>query len=162
MIIVNQDYYPFVLQSYPLSSNTESDYRAMMDAMAKVAQRAIERDTYHVVLTLGGAEMSAAERKYVASLLETWPKHYMDRTVGSFVVVPNAIVRGVITALRWMAPKLVNVETVATIDDAVLAGKQALFRTKGIALEQPLLNAARRWLEAEVRRRNQTSSALGA
>jgi hypothetical protein len=150
MITINTDHYPFVLSSYRGDSFPEPMLVAMFEKTAKIAEKAIADGSHHVVLTLGGANMNAAQRKIVADLLVDFPAEYMERAVGSFVIVPSALVRGAMTALRWIAPKLVMVESVASIEEAVRQGAARL-RERGIAVDERTVAAARRWLVAQER-----------
>ena len=74
MITVNTEHYPFVLASYRGDSFPEAMLTAMFEQTGKIAKKAIADGTYHVVLTLGGANMNAAQRKIVADLLAKFPE----------------------------------------------------------------------------------------
>ena len=150
MITVNTEHYPFVLSSYRGDSFPEEMLAAMFEQTAKIARTAIADGSHHVVVTLGGANMNAAQRKIVADLLADFPQKYLERSVGSFVIVPSALVRGAMTALRWISPKLVMVESVATIEEAMRQGTARL-RERGIAVDEQTIVAARRWLVAQQR-----------
>jgi hypothetical protein len=148
MITVNTDHYPFVLSSYRGESFPEAMLAEMFEQTGKIAQKAIADGSHHVAVTLGGANMNAAQRKIVADLLVDFPAAYMERVVGSFVIVPSALVRGAMTALRWIAPKLVMVESVATIEEALRKGTARL-RERGIPVDERTIVGARRWLVAQ-------------
>jgi hypothetical protein len=160
MITVNTEHYPFVLSSYRGDQYPEAMLRGMFAQMAEIARKSIHDGTRHVAVTLGGANMNAAQRKIVAELLAAFPAEYMDRTIGSFVIVPSAVVRGAMTALRWISPKLVQVESVATVDDA-LRDATARLRERGVAVDEPTIIGARRWLNAQARL-NPSTSSVGA
>jgi hypothetical protein len=160
MITINTDHYPFVLASYRGEQYSEAILQAMFTQMADIARKSIRDGTSHVAVTLGGANMNAAQRKIVSDLLAAFPAEYMDRTVGSFVIVPSALVRGAMTALRWISPKLVQVDSVATIEEAMRAGTARL-RERGIAVDEQTILGARRWLVAQ-ERLNAGTSPVGA
>lgn len=150
MITINTDHYPFVLASYRGDHYSEATLGAMFAQMTDIARKSIRDGTFHVAVTLGGANMNAAQRKIVSDLLAAYPAEYMERTTGSFVIVPSAVVRGAMTALRWIAPKLVMVESVATVEEAMRAGTARL-RERGIAVDEQTIIGARRWLAAQAR-----------
>lgn len=158
MITMTADFYPLVLTSYVGSTHSESDHRAQFEQMGVLARRAMKEGTHHVAVALGGASMTAAERKFVGQLVDEFPPEYLARTAASYVVVSNPVVRGIITALRWVQPKLSHIEAVSSIDEAMTAAV-ASARKHRLPLEATAISGARRWLENEAKRQAQALAA---
>ena len=150
MIPISTEFYPFVLTSYRAQSNSEADYRDMFERTAEIARKSIRDRTFHVSISWGATILSAAERKVIGQLLDEYPKQYFDRVIGAYVIVPNALTRGVMTALRWIAPKLVSVESVASVD-AAIRESDARLKKHAIPAERALVDGARAWLSREMR-----------
>jgi len=157
MIVLESGFYPYVLISFRGKDFSEAEFTAHLDASAAVGRKAQEAGTRHAVITLGGADMRASKRKMVAELMEDFPKELMDLPVGSYVVVNSAVVRGIVTVLRWLSPRLSRIEAVESIDDAMVAASAA-FRANGIVVEAATTSSARRWLEDELALREQLTA----
>ena len=149
MITMTTEFYPFVLTSYPAAhDNSDADFRDMFARTADIARQAIREQSFYVAIAWGAGSMTAAQRKLIAQLLQDFPQEYMDRVWGSYVIAPAALTRGVMTALRWIAPKLVMVEMAASIDAAIREGTTTLRKHRVVA-KQSLVDGATAWLERE-------------
>jgi len=157
MIVFETGFYPYVLTSFRGKGFTEAEYTAFLGLSAAMGKKAQAAGTRHVSITLGGVEMAASERKMVARLMETFPKELMDLNVASYVIVPSPAIRGIITALRWLSPKLKVIEPVASIDDAMTAAAAAL-RAHGVSVPEMQATGARRWLRAELSRQEKQTA----
>ncbi len=62
---------------------------------------------------------SPKARTLIADLTNAQPEDAMALSIGSFLVVDNAIIRGVVTALRWVLPRMRDVESVQTMEQAL-------------------------------------------
>lgn len=151
MIKLTAELYPFILVSYQGKSCTDDEIRAMFDRMNELSRRAITDKTHYVIISLGGTSLNAANRKLIAELVNECPKEYFDRTIGSFVIVPSAVLRGMMTALRWVAPALATVESVSSLEEAVEAGVACLEKHR-IAIDRGIVTEARLWLRHEHQR----------
>jgi hypothetical protein len=145
MIQVESAYYPYLLMRVS-GEPTERELASMFDATDAVSQLALEKKTRHVSISVGEPKLGARERKYIASRIAAMPKEHMSLSLGSFVVVESAAFRGVLTALRWLAPSLVSVDPVKSIDQALDAAG-SLFAANAIRVEAPLRQRAKDWLE---------------
>ncbi len=149
MILVEPKYYPFLLMSVRGSSHSESEYRAMFEATEAVGRKALRDKTKHVVISVSGGNMSAGERRFVADRAAATPKELEEVSVHTYVIVESSTYRGVLTALRWLAPSLVKIEPVGSVE-AAMTGAAATFKAHGIAVDGAQTRHARQWLEEQL------------
>lgn len=149
MILVEAKFYPFLLMSVRGNGHSDREYSAMFDATDAVARRALHDRTKHVVISVSTGTMSAGERQLVAKRMASAPKELATVILGTYVIVASAAFRGVLTALRWLAPALVNLEPVASVD-AAMAGAASMFERNGIDVDVQQVRGARYWLEKQV------------
>lgn len=62
---------------------------------------------------------SPRARKRIVELTEAQPKDTLELTVKSYIVIESAIMRGVVTALSWVYPKMAESENVASLAIAI-------------------------------------------
>jgi hypothetical protein len=154
MMLVEAKFYPYIVISFRGTGHAEAEYRAMFEAAEAAARRALRERTKCVCISISSGSMSAAERKLVARLIEESPKDLQHAAIGTFVVVQNALFRGIITALRWVAPTLTTLEPVSSVDFAMNRAAEA-FRLHRITVGSAETEGARRWLKDQVvRHRN--------
>jgi hypothetical protein len=158
MMVVESKFYPYLLMSTRGNTHTEPELRAMLEATAAVGRTALRNGTKHVSVAIGGANMSASERKTLARLMEDFPKELLDLILGSYVIIDSPILRGALTALRWLSPKLVMIEAVSSVPAAMAAAAAALEK-HGIAVDAGRVDGARRWLQKEQERQEHASAA---
>lgn len=111
MIEVDTSQFPLITQhwhSEPSLSELK-DYTVRADA---IADRAIASNCYYVVVVSGS--LSANGRKYLSEWIKSVPKARRERMIASYVVVSNAAIRGMLTALRWITDDLDDVHAVAS------------------------------------------------
>ena len=158
MIIVEAKFYPFLLMSIQGDRQAEAEYLGMFEATEAVARKAIREKTRHVCISVGGGAMSASERRFVATRVAASPAEFRRVVIASFVVVDSAVFRGVLTALRWLAPSLVGIGAVGSIDAAMAAADET-FRAHGIGVDPVCSDGARRWLARHANLRSTAESA---
>jgi hypothetical protein len=134
--------YPFILQCFPVGPKTEPALRDLFRRMSEIAQRAVESGTVHVVVALGDEHFTAAERKVIAECMSQAPREEAERVVGAFAVIENPFARGVLTALRWLAPKAIPVVGASTTDEAIELAKACL-REAGVEVHADVIGHAR-------------------
>jgi hypothetical protein len=117
-ILLDLDSYPFILQGFPRGRKTEAELGALFDQMAIVGRRAVESRALHVVVALGDENFTAAERRIIANRMARAPADEAARVVGAFAVIDSTLARGVLTALRWLAPRVIPVVAAATPETA--------------------------------------------
>jgi hypothetical protein len=141
-ITLIEETYPFVLQGFPAGPKTEPALRDLFRRMSDIAQRAVETGTVHVVVAVGDEHFTAAERKVIAECMSQAPRDEAARVVGAFAVIENPFARGVLTALRWLAPNVIPVVAASTTDEAIELAKACL-REAGVDLHPDVVGHAR-------------------
>jgi hypothetical protein len=159
MILVEAKYYPFVLMSVRGNHHTESEYGVMFDAMDAVARKALRDGTRHLVISVSNHNMSAGERKFVATRAAAIPSEQQAVSLGTYVIVESAAFRGVLTALRWLAPSLVSIDPVGSVE-AAMSSAVATFKRERIQVDGVCARRARQWLEEQTRLQQQAPSTL--
>jgi hypothetical protein len=118
-ILLDLESYPIILQGFPRGPKTEAELGALFDQMALVGRRAVESRAVHVVVALGDESFTAAERRIIANRMSRAPADEAARVVGAFAVIESTLARGVLTALKWLAPRVIPVVAAATPDEAI-------------------------------------------
>ena len=118
--------YPFILQGFPAGPKTEPAVRDLFRRMSEIGQRAVKGGTVHVVVAVGDEHFTAAERRLVAECMAKASREEAERVVGAFAVIESTFARGVLTALRWLAPNVIPVVAAGTPDEAIALAKACL------------------------------------
>jgi hypothetical protein len=118
-ISVDDGAYPFVLQQFPRGRKPERELYALFARMSEIAKRAAHARTVHVVVAVGDEDFNAAERKIIAACMEAAPPEEVAHVIGAFAVIESPLARGVLTALRWLAPMTLPVVPARTPDEAI-------------------------------------------
>jgi hypothetical protein len=118
-ITLDDSAYPIILQGFPAGPKTEAALRDLFQRMSVVAARAVRDRTVHVVVAVGDERFTAAERRVVAECMSMATRQEAACVVGAFAVIENGFARGVLTALRWLAPHAIPVVAAATPDEAI-------------------------------------------
>jgi hypothetical protein len=84
-----------------------------------VMSRALETNKQYVAIVLSEHMPNASERARIAKAHERITVEQARVTVASFVLMKNPLLRGILTAMRWvMAEKLATVRPVKSYEDA--------------------------------------------
>jgi hypothetical protein len=134
--------YPFILQGFPVGPKTEPALRALFRHMSEIGERAVRGGTLHVVVAVGDEHFTAAERKLIADCMAQASREEAERVVGAFAVIESGFARGVLTALRWLAPRVIPVVAAATTDEAIDLAKACL-QNAGVEVQAEVVALAR-------------------
>jgi hypothetical protein len=93
-------------------------YFAAHDVILDRARKARERIVL-ITDAFATERPSAKARKRITDLTAAQPSDVMALTVASYVVIENPMIRGVVTALSWVNPKMAESQNVATITIAL-------------------------------------------
>lgn len=93
-------------------------YFAAHDGLLDRARRSRERIVL-VTDAFATERPSAKARKRITDLTAAQPADVATITVASYVVIENPMIRGVVTALSWVNPKMAESQNVATITIAL-------------------------------------------
>jgi hypothetical protein len=141
-ITLIEETYPFLLQGFPAGPKTEPALRDLFRRMSGIAQRALKNGTVHVVVAMGDENFTAAERKIIAECMAQASREEAGRVVGAFAVIESTFARGVLTALRWLAPKAIPVVAAGTPDEAIELARACLQRA-GVGVHPDAVDHAR-------------------
>jgi hypothetical protein len=96
----------------------DEDWRRMFAHYDKLYER---REKFHVVNDGMSVKsvMSASQRKLIADAAKAHTEMSRRWCLGGATVVPNAIMRGVVTAITWVAPPAYKLTLHATLPEAV-------------------------------------------
>ena len=81
--------------------------------------RRMQRKTVMIVDMRKAAPLSAPQRRTSSEWMKTNMDLYKQCVFGGVFVIDSPIIRGVLTALLWLAPLNMPYEVVGTLDDAV-------------------------------------------
>lgn len=108
-------------------------------------QRARDEGTRIVLITdtFATERPSPMARKRIIDRTEAQAKDVRYLTVESYIVIENPVIRGVVTALAWVYPKMAESKNVGSLAIALEGSIEAL-RTAGIAAPKHLVPSAYR------------------
>jgi hypothetical protein len=113
---IDQSRAPLYELTFP-SQTTDQELTQLCAARERWAMRANYRVAW-VVNLAGIVQATAGQRKLFSEHLKRFEPHDIAYNQGSALLVPNAFVRGIVTAVFWLkAPRFPN-ECFATIEDA--------------------------------------------
>jgi hypothetical protein len=113
---IDQSRAPLYELTFP-SETTDQELTQLCVARERWAQRANYRVAWVVNLS-GIMHATAGQRRLFSEHLKRFEPHDLAYNQGSALLVPNAFVRGIVTAVFWLkAPRFPN-ECFATIEDA--------------------------------------------
>lgn len=81
--------------------------------------------------TFGAGRPSPAARKRIADRFAALGPDAKETTAASYIIIENALLRGVVTALAWLDPRLESSVTVASTA-AAIEGAFSVLRANGI------------------------------
>jgi hypothetical protein len=148
MIAVSSEHYPFVLLDIGRGPRPEEAYRRAFEAIHEINVRARPAGTRHVMIAAGRNHPDARERKILAELSNGLAPWETALCVVSVVVIPNPLMRGALTALRWLIPRMAPVDGAATSDRAVELAEEYL-RKHEIPFRADSPAAAAKWLRQQ-------------
>ena len=99
---IDQSRAPIYVLTFP-SQATDSELLALCSARERWAQRAMYRVAWVVDLS-GVLSASAQQRNLFSEHLKRFESHDRAYNQGSALIVPNAFVRGIVTAVFWLKP----------------------------------------------------------
>jgi hypothetical protein len=145
MIAFNADEYPLVLLDMGGSDRTVDDVRRMIASFGMVNERARRSKTRYVVIGRTQQHPTAQERRAIAEEANRFSAEDRALCDAAVIVVPNSVLRGVMTALGWLMPSFgAIIELAPSTDRAV---DQALARLRAMGLEADVEKGRRasRW-----------------
>jgi hypothetical protein len=126
--VLDNTFYPILLWSTS-EPFAPGELDALGTKLAAIADEGIRTGKRHVVVvTVNSVNLSAAGRKSVAAALERHMNQARnDVTLASFLPVNSALIRGILTAFRWLSAESVKtVRMEASPREALDAALRAL------------------------------------
>jgi hypothetical protein len=121
---IDQSRAPLYELTFP-SQTTDHALSELCAARERWAMRASYRVAW-VVNLAGILQATAGQRKLFSEHLKRFEPHDLAYNQGSALLVPNAFVRGIVTAVFWLKPPRFPNECFATIDEARSWAEQQL------------------------------------
>jgi hypothetical protein len=130
---IDDTHYPIVLTTSDATATPEQIER-FFAAMRALGDRAIREDSYYVSISVVATAFAPLLRAKIAEEVKKTSEAQLRRSLGTFAIVASPVVRGALTAAKWLAPdSLRTVTPVASWDEALDLATAAL-RTRGIPL----------------------------
>ncbi len=114
-------FFPLVILRWPdrIDEDGLTDFFRQNEA---AGARALRERTWYVTVVVATGSVTAAQRKRITQWTRTMPAEIRERVLGSFVVIHGPVQRGILVALKWIAPDLKEVFPVESVEAAVRAG----------------------------------------
>lgn len=143
-VTIDDALWPIVIATW-FGRPTEDLVDRYFDLHAQLLERAREEHTRLVLVTdtFATERPSPMARKRIVDRTEAQPSDVRHLTVESFIVIENPVIRGVVTALAWVYPKMSESKNVGSLA-AALEGSIDALRNAGIATPKHLVPSAYR------------------
>jgi hypothetical protein len=115
--------YPVVVLRWfgPVS---DADVERVIREFDKLAQRAVDEKRHYAVVTLGDGQLTATQRRRLASW-SMLPNEGRSRwLVGTYVVLHGAFARGTFTAMKWLMSNVMAGTHLHPDDESALAAAE--------------------------------------
>jgi hypothetical protein len=106
----------------------DGNLKQFFHAMNELVARAARERQHYAVVSDGDAAFGPVQRKLIADWLAATPTAYREWDLGSYVVIHSAAARGAVTALKWLTPRLDNLNVYPTLEAATAAAREVLAR----------------------------------
>ena len=138
VVVLDAQYWPVVFATW-IDEPSEGAVTRYFEASDKLFVRArAARERFVLVTdTVHTKRPSAKVRKLIADKTEAQPKDAPELTMGSIIVVESALIRGVVTALTRILPRMRDSEIVGSITEAIHRAL-AIVDSKGMARPKAL------------------------
>ena len=141
-VIVDIQYWPVVFATW-FGEATEAVVRQHLAVTEKLLARA--RTQHERYLSISDAAFSerpnAKVRKALADQMKTRAKDVKELEIANLVIIENALIRSVMTALTWLAPQMIEVEIVGDLGSAIeralhLLDRERIAHPRGLSVAQ--------------------------
>ncbi len=143
-VIVDDALWPIMIATW-FGRPTEALVDRFFEFHAQLLDRARVEGTRIVMITdtFATERPSPMARKRIVDRTEAQAADVRQLTVDSFIVIENPVIRGVVTALAWVYPKMAESKNVGSLAIA-LEGSVESLRRAGIATPKHLVPSAYR------------------
>lgn len=126
---IDESRFPLILISWS-GQVSDAELASFFRAMDALADRAASARQHYAVVSDGDADFGPVQRKLIADWVAAMPAERARWDLGNFVVVASAWARGILTAVRWLTPKLTKVFVFSTRAEALKAAESALAQAR--------------------------------
>jgi hypothetical protein len=139
-------YFPLVLLDLGDSDRTPDEFRDAFGQFHEVNRRARADGRRWVLVAATESPPGAIERKVIAEESNKFTREDQKLCAASVLVIPNGIIRSLVTALGWMIPNMSPLAPAPTTDAAV---DVAIERLRAIGIDCPKEEGygAKRWFQ---------------
>jgi hypothetical protein len=132
-VVLDTTHWPIVFATW-FGEPTEPLVAKYFKQHDKTLQRARSTEQPFILVTdtFATKQPSAKARKLIADLTAAQPTDATKFTYASYIVIESALIRGVVTALRWILPRMADSESVDSVGKAI-ERSLALLDSKGVA-----------------------------
>jgi hypothetical protein len=127
---IDAEQFPLILVRWS-GAVSEHELITFFREMDKLADRAAEARRHYAVVSQGEADFTPTQRKRLADWTAGFPEARAQWDLGNFVVLESAAARGVLTAVRWLSPKLSKVFVYPSLAQARAAAEERLAAANG-------------------------------
>lgn len=113
------EFYPFLLQTVGATNRTQRDLERMFGEIVDLNAAAERQGKRHVMICTTDGGLSATERKLVVRLSKEALARPHKAMMCCYAILPDALARGGLTALKWLLPALETTVGVATPEKAI-------------------------------------------
>jgi hypothetical protein len=144
VIAFEAKHFPLVLLDLGSSERKPDELREVFVRFREVNQRATAEGKRWALVAVTDSPPNAIERKVISEESSKFSAAEHALTLAAVLVIPNGVIRAVVTALTWMIPKMAPLASAPTTSAAV---DLAVERLRGIGVDCPaeLTGPAKRW-----------------
>lgn len=126
-VVVDSRAWPIVFATW-FGAATEKLAEHYFEQQTRLFDRARREGQPFILIsdTFAATRPSATARKRIAELTTAQPADVPGLSLSSYIVIENALIRGAVTALRWVTTSMDASETVESIDVAIERALAAL------------------------------------
>jgi hypothetical protein len=139
-------HFPLVLLDLGDSDRAPAEFREAFARFHDVNRRARAETRRWALVAVTDTPPSAVERKVIAEESNKFDRDDQKLCAASVLVIPNGIIRSLVTALSWMIPNLAPLVPAPTTGAAVDVAVERL-RVIGVDCPKEDSYAAKRWFQ---------------
>jgi hypothetical protein len=144
MVELETKHFPLVLLDLGGEGRTPDDLRGVFAGFRDVNGRAAAERRRWALIAVTDTPPNAVERKVISDESNAFSPAEHALTVAAVLVIPNSIIRTMITALGWMIPKMAPLASAPTTSAAVDLAVDRL-RAVGLDCTAGDVDQAKRW-----------------
>jgi hypothetical protein len=141
---VDVGHFPLVLLDMGRAGRNRDDFDQMFDAFRAANDMARKTGKPYVLVAVTRDVPNPGERKMIVERSNAFTAEDHKLVGGVVLIIQNAIIRGAVTVLGWMIPRMGRFDAVSSTDEGVDAGVQCL-RKLGVDYPAERADRAKQW-----------------